>query len=207
MELDTAVNLLHSRLRDNTLNKASAVSSLSCDGGLDGGRFSARELLARDATDFIRCVFLSVLGREPDPTGLKHFSNALSSGNMSKFDVLTHILCSPEAMQRKVVVTGITSRQWFVKVTNIPFLGAFIAGFYFVTKARSILLRLRVLEQRVAFSSENLEMLNSSMDTERFLRRNFQCSSDALYQEVAELRRRILNLESRSFVSLKRDRA
>lgn len=54
------------------------------------------ELMAHDADGFVQCVYSTLLGREPDPEGMKYYSARMACGN-SKMSVLLQIANSYEA--------------------------------------------------------------------------------------------------------------
>ncbi|MDK9719465.1 MAG: DUF4214 domain-containing protein, partial [Trichlorobacter sp.] len=61
------------------------------------------ELMAHDADDFIKCVYLTLLGRTPDSEGFKYYSSRMACGT-SKLSVLRQIANSCEFKNIKGVV-------------------------------------------------------------------------------------------------------
>lgn len=55
----------------------------------------ARELLALDGMAFVRHAYLAILGRDPDPSGLAHYSQRLASG-VPKVQILADLRADPE---------------------------------------------------------------------------------------------------------------
>lgn len=67
---------------------------------------SVKEIEALADTDFIRCAYLKILGREPDPTGGRHYLSMIRRG-YSKLTVLARLSESEEARGRVPVLDGI----------------------------------------------------------------------------------------------------
>jgi predicted SAM-dependent methyltransferase len=61
---------------------------------------------AKDAnssnTEYVRSIFITLLGREPDVGGLQHFVQSLDEGVRDRYQVITTIASSDEARQKAV---------------------------------------------------------------------------------------------------------
>jgi hypothetical protein len=66
---------------------------------------SLPELLAWDDADFIRCAYVTVLGRQPDPMGEAHFINRIRMGD-SKYAILWQLRRSDEALSHDPGIAG-----------------------------------------------------------------------------------------------------
>jgi hypothetical protein len=66
---------------------------------------SLPELLAWEDVDFVRCAYVTVLGRQPDPMGEAHFTNRIRIGD-SKYAVLWHLRRSGEAHNHDPGIAG-----------------------------------------------------------------------------------------------------
>ena len=67
---------------------------------------SLSELLSWDDVDFVRCAYVTVLGRQPDPTGEKYYTDRLRRGR-SKMDVLRNLRRSPEGPLHDPGIAGL----------------------------------------------------------------------------------------------------
>ena len=67
---------------------------------------SLPELLAWDDVDFVRCAYVSVLGRQPDPMGEAHFTNRVRVGD-SKYAILWQLRRSDEALSHDPGIAGL----------------------------------------------------------------------------------------------------
>lgn len=67
---------------------------------------SLPELLAWDDLDFIRCAYVTILGRQPDPTGEAHYAVRLRAGR-SKHEILWQLRKSGEGRQHDPGIAGL----------------------------------------------------------------------------------------------------
>ena len=66
---------------------------------------SLEELLSWHGVNFVRCAYVTVLGRQPDPDGEHHYADQLRRGR-SKADVLWQLRRSPEAANHDPGIAG-----------------------------------------------------------------------------------------------------
>jgi hypothetical protein len=66
---------------------------------------SLAELLAWDDVDFVRCAYVTVLGRQPDRMGEAHFTNRIRMGD-SKYAILWQLRRSDEALSHDPGIAG-----------------------------------------------------------------------------------------------------
>lgn len=67
---------------------------------------SLAELLAWDDLDFIRCAYVTILGRQPDPVGEAHYAIRLRAGR-SKQEILWQLRKSSEGRQHDPGIAGL----------------------------------------------------------------------------------------------------
>jgi hypothetical protein len=67
---------------------------------------SLPELLAWDDVDFVRCAYVTVLGRQPDSGGEAHYADRLRRGR-PKTEVLWNLRRSPEARRHDPGIAGL----------------------------------------------------------------------------------------------------
>jgi GT2 family glycosyltransferase/ubiquinone/menaquinone biosynthesis C-methylase UbiE/glycosyltransferase involved in cell wall biosynthesis len=83
---------------------------------------SVSDLLALDGTRFVQQAYLAVLGREPDPDGLRHYCELLGKGS-EKVEVLSHLRYSEEGMRRRLVVAGLEQALKDLQLSRMPLMG------------------------------------------------------------------------------------
>ncbi|MHB8473436.1 MAG: glycosyltransferase family 4 protein [Gammaproteobacteria bacterium] len=87
---------------------------------------SVKELLSLHDEAFIRCAYATILRRDPDPEGLRHFLARLRNGE-SRRAILAGIRLSPEGLQREnVLLPGLDHAIRFYRWRRWPLLGPFI---------------------------------------------------------------------------------
>lgn len=81
------------------------------------------ELLSFDDIDFVRCAYVTILGRHPDLPGQKHFVQEIRAGN-SKLELLSRLRQSPEATQHDPGIVGLDRALKRAAWQRRPLLGA-----------------------------------------------------------------------------------
>ncbi len=84
---------------------------------------SLRELLSWDDIDFIRCAYVTVLGRQPDSAGEAHFAQQIRAG-YSKLDVLLRLRRSSEGKSHDPGIAGFDRALKRAAWQRRPILGA-----------------------------------------------------------------------------------
>ncbi len=84
---------------------------------------SLAELLAWNDLDFVRCAYVTLLGRQPDPTGQTHFVALIRAGH-SKLEVLWLLRQSPEAKGHDPGIAGLDRSLRRAAWERRPLLGA-----------------------------------------------------------------------------------
>ena len=86
------------------------------------GPVSVSDLLALDGTRFVQQAYLAVLGRDPDPDGLRHYCELLGKGS-EKVEVLSHLRYSEEGVRRRLVVAGLEQALKDLRLSRMPLIG------------------------------------------------------------------------------------
>ena len=84
---------------------------------------SLRDLLSWNDLDFVRCAYVTVLGRQPDLPGQAHYVEQIRAGN-SKLDVLWQLRRSPEAKHHDPGISGFDRSLRRAAWQRRPLLGA-----------------------------------------------------------------------------------
>jgi hypothetical protein len=69
----------------------------------------AAALLELQGEEFVRTAYLRLFGREPDGAGLRHHTDQLVSGHVTKLELLTALANSPEGRHYRVRFTGMAA--------------------------------------------------------------------------------------------------
>lgn len=89
---------------------------------------SLDELLTWHDADFIRCAFVTILGRQPDLEGERHYLGRLRSGQ-SRLQILRDLRQSAEAKQHDPGIAGLDRALRLAAWQRVPFLGASLRWF------------------------------------------------------------------------------
>ena len=84
---------------------------------------SLDELLEWHDADFVRCAFVTILGRQPDAVGEGHYVGRLRAGH-SKPQILQDLRKSAEASRHDPGIAGLDRALRLAALQRIPFLGA-----------------------------------------------------------------------------------
>ncbi|MUB63861.1 methyltransferase domain-containing protein [Hungatella hathewayi] len=99
---------------------------------------NCKELLKYNGAEFVDILYRSLLRREPDDNGKQNALVELSSGKLTKLDLINNILYSDEGKIKYVRVKGLVKYNFWAKIKRIikkiPVLG------YFCRLAKSIIL-------------------------------------------------------------------
>jgi FkbM family methyltransferase len=80
---------------------------------------SLEELLSWQDVDFVRCAYVTVLGRQPDDIGERYYADRIRRG-YSKLDVLWQLRTSPEAANHDPGIAGFDRALRRARVRNWP---------------------------------------------------------------------------------------
>ena len=81
------------------------------------------ELLEWHDADFVRCAFVTILGRQPDAAGEGHYVGRLRAGH-SRLQILSELRKSAEAAQHDPGIAGLDGALRLAALQRMPFLGA-----------------------------------------------------------------------------------
>ena len=87
-----------------------------------GRAASLAQLCALENTDFVRCAYFTVLGRQPDPDGMTYYLERLAQG-VSKLTLLRQLRTSPEAAHHDPGIAGFDRALRRHRLGNRPFVG------------------------------------------------------------------------------------
>ncbi|URD60542.1 FkbM family methyltransferase [Sphingomonas sp. KRR8] len=83
---------------------------------------SLPELLGLHGADFIRCAYVTLLGREADPEGERHYGAALRAG-ATKLDILWQLRRSPEGRKHDPGIAGLDAELRRARRARLPLVG------------------------------------------------------------------------------------
>jgi hypothetical protein len=85
------------------------------------------ELLTWDDVDFVRCAYVTILGRQPDQEGESYYTERLRRGR-SKMEVLWNLRHSPEAPRHDPGIAGLDRALKRARWRRFPLLRQFTRG-------------------------------------------------------------------------------
>ena len=109
-------------------------------------------LLRRQDSEFVRCAYLTLLKRPPDPSGFDYYLGRLRDGS-PKLEILHEIRHSLEARAAAVDVPGLRRAIQRHRASRLPFVGLLVRLMARVEPASTTGTRIRVIEQQ-AFRAE-----------------------------------------------------
>ncbi len=89
---------------------------------------SLAELLSWPDVDFVRCAYVTILGRQPDRDGEAYYAERVRAGH-SKLEVLSQLRNSPEALGHDPGIAGLDRALRAARRARMPFLGAIFRAF------------------------------------------------------------------------------
>lgn len=123
---------------------------------------SLNELLSWHDTDFVRCAYVTLLGRQPDPDGEAHFTNQIRRGR-SKLEVLWHLRNSDEASSHDPGIRGLDRVLRRARWCRLRFLGVLARLVFRSIDGDSLAHRqLRSVDNKLAQIYERLEKQEAS---------------------------------------------
>jgi FkbM family methyltransferase len=88
---------------------------------------SINELLCRHDMDFVRCAYVTLLGREPDPTGQAYYAERLRVG-LAKMQILSELRLSKEGRERPQAFPKMDLELAKAARTRFPIIGRLLPG-------------------------------------------------------------------------------
>jgi len=132
---------------------------------------SLAELLEWNDVDFVRCAYVTMLGRQPDPEGEAYYVRRIRSGR-SKLEVLWQLRRSSEGRRHDPGIAGLDRMLKRARRERTPFVGAITRG---ITRRpaepskremlRAILHGNAVIEGRMGDIAVRLEAIEASVPT------------------------------------------
>jgi len=86
-------------------------------------QYHVNDLLRFHGEEFLRIAYRALLLREPDPSGMAHYSESLAGGRFSKIDVLASLYSSPERRRNQVRLAGLWLPLTVGRLERIPLIG------------------------------------------------------------------------------------
>jgi GT2 family glycosyltransferase/chemotaxis protein histidine kinase CheA len=86
---------------------------------------SVEELCSYYDEEFVHCAYHTLLGRSPDPKGLRYYLARVRSG-ISKVEILAQFRLSTEGKSHRVKIRGLDEAITRYKQLKIPFIGAIL---------------------------------------------------------------------------------
>ncbi len=167
-------------------------------------RIGVGELLRYDDIDFVRAAYGGLLGREPDPIGLREYLSALRTFTVDKIEVLQHLQSSAEGRQKGVKVVGLRRRYLLYRAVKawsmVPFIGKPFDLMLTFARMRPYIRQLPVFAETSSRSAEELResLLAEVQAVKDVLNRKVEAlPMSALEDCVRELYGRSLSMDHR----------
>lgn len=106
-------------------------------------RKEIENMLSLYGSDFICAVYRAILNREPDVTGLEHYSRMISSG-ASRVQIILDIMNSDEGKSKCKKSKIIILYKYIKKMTSLPIVGRIITICIFLWNIERFLVELRI---------------------------------------------------------------
>ena len=127
------------------------------------------EFLALDDKKFVRFAYQRILGRQPDPYGMRTRREKLATGDASKQEILEGLINSPEAQGRVIEIRGLGkesgNRRLFRFLSGIPVLGRGFRWFGNMLRVnrrlRSAIFREMQIEEELSERTEEISRASS----------------------------------------------
>jgi O-antigen chain-terminating methyltransferase len=109
-------------------------------------QYHINDLLRFHGEEFVRVAYRALLLREPDQSGMAHYSESLAGGRFSKIDVLASLHSSPEGRRNQVRLAGLWLPLTVGRLERIPLIGKVIRLMIAFVRLPRLLERHRQLE-------------------------------------------------------------
>lgn len=123
------------------------TQSMNLISTVTGPASSAEELLSLHDEDFVRCAYLTLLGRSPDPSGLTHYVGLLRNG-VAKGRIVAGIARSPEGKGKAATLPGLRETMWQHR-RRVPSLMGHLLRRVFATALEPLAMQIRSSENTV----------------------------------------------------------
>jgi len=119
---------------DSSKSTADAIAAITRNPYLRAD--SLQDLLSLDGVEFVRCAYVTILGRKPDPEGEAYYENRIGRGH-SKLEILWQLRRSVEARKRDPGIAGLDRALKRAAWERRPLIGQLMKAFY-ATEADSL---------------------------------------------------------------------
>jgi FkbM family methyltransferase len=129
---------------------------------------SLSELLSWHDVDFVRCAYVTILGRQPDPDGEAYYLDRVRRG-VSKLHVLRQLRTAPEAGSHDPGIAGLDRALKQYRLSQLPILGWLFTGTAGAQIEGGVQNRLRAIENSLGVTLEACQQLAADQATLRAL--------------------------------------
>jgi glycosyltransferase involved in cell wall biosynthesis len=112
------------------------------------GAISVEDILAHRGVAFVEAAYETVLGRSPDPAGLRHHLTLLLQGE-SRARILINLRSSPEGVARGACIPGFAALQRRHRLMDTPILGPVLRRTGWSAEKVDVTRTVRALENQV----------------------------------------------------------
>ena len=124
---------------------------------------SIEELLSYHDEEFVYCAYHTLLGRAPDPEGLRYYLARVRCG-ISKVEILAQLRLSVEGKSQKVTTKGLDEAIKRHKLFKTPLLGTLLRQTSVKQPEASIQQSIRAIENKLYAQDMNIQHHFSKMD-------------------------------------------
>ena len=109
---------------------------------------SLDELLAYHDADFIHCAYITLLGRAPDPEGIRYYLGRIRAGR-AKIEIIDQIASSAEAKSRNQKIVGLKRAIKIYRIQKTPIIGNILVLFFGYSSKSMLEQKLSVIENQI----------------------------------------------------------
>jgi hypothetical protein len=122
---------------------------------------SLDELLTYHDTDFIHCAYVTLLGRAPDPDGMRYYLGRIRAGR-AKIEIIDQIASSLEAKALSVSILGLQQALRRYRWEKIPIIGLVVRS---MRRQDEITRQMRIIENKLFIFSNDVSQHFKQMET------------------------------------------
>lgn len=123
---------------------------------------SLNDLMLKDDEEFVKNLYLTLLNRHADTSGMNHYLHMLRTGT-HKSSIVKDILRSQECISNKIYIKKLNMFIFFTFLAKLPILKAVFPKIYKVSKMELIHIRLDAIQKKLLCNSEELQRLSLSI--------------------------------------------
>jgi hypothetical protein len=166
--------------------------------GTGGPQPSLQLILASRGQKFVRLVYLAILGREPDPDGMKFYLGRIRDGER-KLQIIKELSTSKEAERKGFTLPDLSHLLALHRRAAIPLIGRVLAKHSFLEGDSEADKRGRALEEKIAALSESAEeMLRQAAQISQRQQTFEKQQFPTLLQAVSDVNKRQLATDANS---------